>query len=277
MIEEEKKSQRKVIAPVVPVPVDTVVKKAENIFSTGFDEEPSGPTKQSSTTPAKISASKKNKIFEYRPPKFFNDYLVSGFNNNVLVTRYQPYQGGYGPITLSNNNPLNGIVRIGTSDLMEDVKFAGGYRISPNLDANEYVFTTQYLKKRIDYGVTYYRNTVKNPPIYTDTIFFDTKLHSNLYQLTVSYPFNKVRSLRINAAFRNDRYVKLANPAFPDQSLKGKDLVKKYALAHVEFIHDDAITPVLNIWNGLRWKIYWDYNAQIGNNVKTSAGDFPFT
>ncbi|NBY25432.1 MAG: hypothetical protein EBQ65_07150 [Chitinophagaceae bacterium] len=183
LIEEEKKSQRKVIAPVVPVPVDTVVKKAENIFSTGFDEEPSAPTKQSSTTPAKISASKKNKIFEYRPPKFFNDYLVSGFNNNVLVTRYQPYQGGYGPITLSNNNPLNGIVRIGTSDLMEDVKFAGGYRISPNLDANEYVFTTQYLKKRIDYGVTYYRNTVKNPPIYTDTIFFDTKLHSNLYQL----------------------------------------------------------------------------------------------
>ncbi len=160
---------------------------------------------------------------------------------------------------------------------MEDIKFAGGYRISPNLDANEYVFTTQYLKKRIDYGVTYYRNTVKNPPLYTDTIFFDTKLHSNLYQATVSYPFNKVRSLRINAAFRNDRYVKLANPAYPDQSLKGKDLVKKYALAHVEFVHDDAITPALNIWNGLRWKIYWDYNAQIGNNVKTEFGDFPFT
>ena len=133
------------------------------------------------------------------------------------------------------------------------------------------------MKKRIDYGFTYYRNTVKNPPIYTDTLFFDTKLHSNLYQLTVSYPFNKVRSLRINAGFRNDRYVKLANPAFPDQSLKGKDLVKKYALAHVEFIHDDAITPILNIWNGLRWKLYWDYNAQIGNNVKTSTGDFPFT
>jgi len=278
LIEEEKKNLRKPAVPVAPVPViDTTAKKTEPVFSTGFEEETTTAAAGSQAAPLKKQTTAKNKIFEYRPPKFFNDYLVSGFNNNVLVTRYQPYQGGYGPITLSNNNPLNGIVRIGTSDLMEDVKFAGGYRISPNLDANEYVFTTQYLKKRIDYGVTYYRNTVKNPPLYTDTIFFDTKLHSNLYQATVSYPFNKVRSLRINAAFRNDRYVKLANPAYPDQSLKGKDLVKKYALAHVEFVHDDAITPALNIWNGLRWKIYWDYNAQIGNNVKTESGDFPFT
>ena len=43
---------------------------------------------------------KKAKVFEYRPPKFFNDYLVSGFNNNVLVSRFQPYQGGNGPINL---------------------------------------------------------------------------------------------------------------------------------------------------------------------------------
>jgi hypothetical protein len=161
--------------------------------------------------------------------------------------------------------------------LMEDWKFAGGYRISPSLDANEYVFTTQYLKRRIDYGVTYYRNSVKSPPIYKDSLFFDAKLHSNLYQFSVSYPFNKVRSLRINAAYRNDRYVKLANPAYPDQSLKAKDDVLKYALAHIEFVHDDAITPALNIWNGLRWKIYWDYSAQIGKNQKNVSGDFPYT
>lgn len=276
LIEEDKKLQRKVISK--PLPVDTMAKKAADVFSTGFEDEPAGgvmATKDSDKASSLIR--KKGKIFAYRPPKFFNDYLVSGFNNNVLVTRYQPYQGGYGPITLSNNNPLNGIVRIGTSDLMEDWKFAGGYRISPSLDANEYVFTTQYLKRRIDYGITYYRNTVKSPPIYNDSLFFDAKLHSNLYQFSISYPFNKVRSLRINAAYRSDRYVKLANPAYPDQSLKAKDDVLKYALAHVEFVHDDAISPTLNIWNGLRWKIYWDYSAQIGKNEKNVTGDFPYT
>ncbi|MBM3413194.1 MAG: hypothetical protein FJY19_07435, partial [Bacteroidetes bacterium] len=155
LIEEEKKNLRKPAPSAVPLSViDTIAKPTEPLFNTGFEEEATAALTGAQTAPLKKQTPPKNKIFEYRPPKFFNDYLVSGFNNNVLVTRYQPYQGGYGPITLSNNNPMNGIVRIGTSDLMEDVKFAGGFRISPNLDANEYVFTTQYLKKRLDYGVT---------------------------------------------------------------------------------------------------------------------------
>ena len=91
--------------------------------------------------------------------------LVTGFNNNVLVSRFQPYQGGRRPINLGNGDPFNGMIRVGTSDLMEDWKFAGGFRISPDLKNNEYIFSTQYLKKRIDYGFTYYRNAVKNPPL----------------------------------------------------------------------------------------------------------------
>ena len=50
----------------------------------------------SGTEVVKESILKNAKVYEYRPPKFFNDYLVSGFNNNVLITRYQPYQGGLG-------------------------------------------------------------------------------------------------------------------------------------------------------------------------------------
>lgn len=102
---------------------------------------------------AKESVLKKAKVYEYRPPKFFNDYLVSGFNNNVLVTRYQPYQGGNGPIQLSNNDPLNGIIRLGTSDLFEDWKIAGGFRVSTDLTNNEYIFTTQYLKNGLTMGL----------------------------------------------------------------------------------------------------------------------------
>lgn len=278
LIEEEKKASRRVAPAISPVPETPLPPKANSIFNSGFEDEPTGKTPTAGiATGTAARKSARSKIFEYRPAKFFNDYLVSGFNNNVLVTRYQPYQGGRGPIQLSNNNPLNGILRLGTSDLMEDLKFAGGLRISPNLDANEYILTGQYLKKRIDYGFTYYRNTLKNPPLYNDSIFFDTKLHSNLYQATVSYPFNKVRSLRINAGYRSDRYVKLANPVYPDQSLKGKDNVLQYGLVHIELIHDDAISPALNIWNGLRYKVYFDYNAQIGSNAKNTFQSMPYT
>lgn len=280
VIEEEKKAARK--EAVQTIKTDTLTKKQQDFFNSGFEEDKPDSTKKvgdmvKADEIIKESVLKKAKVFEYRPPKFFNDYLVSGFNNNILVTRFQPYQGGYGPIQLSNNSPLNGIIRVGTSDLFEDWKFAGGFRISPDLTNNEYVFTTQYLKKRIDYGLTYYRVTVKNPALYTDSTSFNVRQYSNLYQATVTYPFSKIRSLRMNVGYRSDKYVKLANEFFPDESLKGKDDRLTYALAHLEFVHDDAISPALNIWKGLRWKIYFDYIAQVGKNTKTGSGDFPYT
>ena len=273
VIEEEKKAARK--EAVQTAKTDTLSKKQQDFFNTGFEEDKTDSTKKvgdivKADEIIKESVLKKAKVFEYRPPKFFNDYLVSGFNNNVLVTRFQPYQGGSGPIQLSNNDPFNGIIRLGTSDLFEDWKIAGGFRISPDLTNNEYVFTTQYLKKRIDYGFTYYRNTA----LYGSNVG-DVKLFSNLYQGTVTYPFNKIRSLRFNAGYRSDKYVFKGNKDFP-VTLDIEDEKQTYALAHIEFVHDDAISPVLNIWNGLRWKVYFDYNAQIGQNNVTGSGDFPY-
>ena len=283
VIEEEKKEARKEAAVQASRP-DSVTKKQNDFFNTGFEDEKTDSTnKTGQVVPADIAAKepilKKAKVYEYRPPKFFNDYVVSGFNNNVLVSRFQPYQGGNGPIQLSNGDPFNGILRVGTSDLFEDWKFAGGFRISPNLDNNEYVLSTQYLKKRIDYGLTYYRNTVLNPPLYDDSAFFNVRQYTNMYQVSVTYPFNRIKSLRFNVAYRSDKYVKLANEFFPDQSLRGKDERQTYALAHIEYVHDDAISPATNIWFGLRWKAYMDFNARIAktNPKGTTGGDHPTT
>lgn len=217
------------------------------------------------------------KLFEYRPPKFFVDYLVSGFNNNVLVTRYQPYAFGQGPIYLSNGNPFNGILRVGTSDLMEDWKFAGGFRISTDLKDNEYVLTTQYLKKRIDFGLTYYRSVLRNPPPYdSQDSAFNAKLFSNLYQVTVSYPFDRVRSIRFNVGFRSDKTVILSDDYWsPPDNLKRPDIKKQYGLLRAEYVHDDVLNPALNIWHGLRYKFYVDWNAKI-NKAGTEENPFIF-
>jgi len=276
IIEEEKKAARK--ESTFQLQVDTVTKKKTDVFNTGFEDEKVTTAETGKVVQTNVAARepvlKNAKVYEYRPPKFFNDYLVSGFNNNVLITRFQPYQGGQGPIQLSNGNPLNGIIRVGTSDLFEDWKFAGGFRISPDLNNNEYVLTSQYLKKRMDYGFTYYRNTVKDPPLYNDSAFF-TKQYSNLYQFTFSYPFNRIKSLRFNVAYRSDKYVALATDP---NSLKRTADRQTYALAHIEYVHDDAINPATNIWNGLRYKIYFDYNARISKtNPKNVTSDNPYT
>ena len=281
--EEEKKAAGKMTGFVPKT--DTLNQKQKDFFNSEFKDDTL--TKKDDSKLGNVVGSeeigkepilKKAKVFEYRPPKFFNDYLVSGFNNNVLVSRFQPYQGGAGPIQLSNGNSLNGILRVGTSDLFEDWKFAGGFRISPDLNNTEYIFTTQYLKKRIDYGLTYYRTAQKI--LEEDTVnnqleTFLKKIYTNLYQVSLTYPFNRIQSLRFNVAFRGDKFVTLLTDSL---SAKVKDRQLNYALAHIEYVHDDAISPATNIWVGLRWKAYVDVNAQVSKKIGTTKlSGHPYT
>jgi hypothetical protein len=275
VMEEEKFSQSK--TDIKPPPDST--KKQDDFFQNEFQEERKdtsqlGRVVETVQLPQREPVLKKSKLFEYRPPKFFNDYIVSGFNNNVLITRYQTYAGGAGPINLSNGNPFNGILRVGTSDLFEDWKFAGGFRLSTDLKDNEYILSTQYLKKRIDYGLTYYRNSQRI--IYSDRDGdFVSKLFTNLYQGSVAYPFDRVRSIRFNAAFRSDRIVILADDLnLPPTTLSKKDSIYNYGLLHMEYVHDDAINPALNIWYGLRYKFYVDWNTRLN---KVGSQDNPYT
>ncbi len=262
-------------------PTDTT-RKADNFFENEFKDEKKDTTQLGNVVesveqiPAKEPVLRKAKLFEYRPPKFFNDYLVSGFNNNVLITRYQTYAGGQGPIQLSNGDPFNGMLRVGTSDLMEDWKFAGGIRLNTDLKNNEYVMSAQYLKKRIDYGITYYRSTQRVG--YGDQQgIFTSKLFTNLYQGSVAYPFDRVRSIRFNAAFRSDKIVILADDLNqPPLTLEKEDIKKHYAILHAEYVHDDAINPALNIWYGLRYKLYLDWNAKI-NKTNGISADNPYS
>src|SRR4029078_13123617 len=173
----------------------------EDIFQNEFSNEPKDTTGSDNTLndvqpPTVLSAAR---LYEYKPPKFSTDYLVSGFNNSVLVNRFQQYQGGAGPITLSSSTALNGIVRIGTSDIMEDLKFSGGYRLSTNLKDNDWLFQFQNLRKRVDWGVTYYRNVQE-----ISAGNYPGKLLSNLYQGSLSYPFDVTKSLRVNLGYRSD-------------------------------------------------------------------------
>lgn len=281
VIEEEKKAANK-MTTVLPK-TDTLTQKQNDFFNTGFENEKPDSSKLGKVVTSEIitkeSVLKKAKVYEYRPPKFFNDYLVSGFNNNVLITRFQPYGGPpQSPIQLSNGDPLNGILRVGASDLFEDWKFAGGFRISPDLNNNEYIFTIQYLKKRIDYAFTYYRNSTKlnlnfGGPAFT----YLAKEFTNLYQGTVTYPFNRIQSLRLNLAIRRDKDVVVTDRDRPE-TLTIPDLKITTALVHLEYVHDDVINPATNIWNGLRYKIYTDVNAEVINKFGTQKrDDHPFT
>lgn len=243
--------------------VDTV-KKAKDFFQNEFaDEKPDSNSaaiqNQLLASQPKTSVLNSSRLFDYRL-KFSSDYALVGFTNNILINRYQPYGGGSGPIRLNNGNDFNFTFRVGTSDLMEDQKFVGGIRFGTNLSDKDVFFTYQNLRKRFDWGLTYYRSNVSN--FYNTS--FNTMLYTNLYQANVTYPFNEVKSLRATVGLRTDRGVLRSydnNSGLPDpNALKYNDTVSKYIVSRIEYVHDNTVSPTQNIWVGLRYKVYFDVN-----------------
>ncbi len=247
-------------------------KPVEDFFQTEFKDEkrdsaqrqPSGGQVVELTGPIKESVIKKAKVYEYRPPKYFTDYVVSGFNNTVFtINKFQPYGGGRGPIYLSNGNSFNGMIRMGTSDLMEDYKFTGGVRIASNLRDNDVLFNFTNQRKRFDWGVTYFRSTVE----YSDAKQFETYYLANL-----KYPLDRVRSIRASVG---PRFSRISFKSLGRPSLLEPDIKASYAQMSLEYVHDNTITPASNIWNGLRYKIFTDFFAQM-SDAGTDVGRMIF-
>jgi len=212
------------------------------------------------------------KLYPYKPLKFATDYVVAGFNNNVLGTRYQVYTGGSGPISLSSNTGLNGIINLGTADIMEDIKISGGFRLSTNLKDNDWLFQFSNLRKRVDWGLMYYR-TVQEVSFGDSTGTYPGKLISNLYQGSVSYPFDELRSLRLNFGIRKDNVIQSGVDV---TSLSQPSVSKTYSLAHLEYVYDNTLNPAQNIWNGIRYKAYMDFNTQVSKLAPGQEGHNTF-
>jgi hypothetical protein len=261
-----------------PVVVDTVRHAPKNFFQNEFANDTTsaansggiaGNAGNSDLGNATESNQQHNyiqqtKLFNYRL-KFSADYLLAGVTNNILVNRFQPYAGGAGPIQLNNGSAINWSFRAGVSDLMEDIKFIGGIRFGTTLKDKDFFFSFQNLKHRVDWGITYYRSTQSN---FFNTTPYDNQLYTNLYQFNVAYPFDQVRSLRATFGLRKDLGV--IKPA--DQfSLNVSDTSAQYLVGHIEYVYDNTINPAQNIWNGLRWKVYFDMTEPIAGTTGGSG------
>lgn len=218
--------------------------------------------------PGEPSVLSRAKLYPYKPLKFATDYIVAGFNNDVLGTRYQIFQGGAGPVTLTSNSGLDGTLRMGIADIMEDIKISGGYRLSTNLKDNDWLLQFNNLRKRFDWGLTYYRTVqALNFGLDSSGTIYPGKIFSNLYQAGISYPFDVTRSIRLSVGVRKDREVV---STFDNISLNTPNSSKTYGLFHLEYVYDNTLNPAQNIWDGIRYKAYIDYNSQIS---KVAVGE----
>jgi hypothetical protein len=251
------------------------------------------------------------KLFDYKL-KFSVDNFTAGFNNDVLVTKYQPYTGAL-PINLAGQDAFSGMLKASIFDLFEDIRFTGAVRLpffgsgssssqvgtsetatfQPGSGsffdgASEYYLRVDYLKHLFDYSLIYYRETqVGN---YTDPVVlqsqypYDAKAYTNLWQGVVKYPFNKVASLRLSFGLRMDKIqIRPDINGFPPLGsidsaglLSGPLDKQTYGLVHLEYVYDNTLLKATDIWNGLRYKFYFDWNTQLNTPQGAAEGKYGY-
>ncbi len=256
-------------------PTDSTKKKEDDFFQSEFaNEKPdTASTNSTKNLVSKYSTRDdenilaKARLYKYKPVKFSIDKGGAGFISGVLINKYQPYGGGAGPIKLGSGTPLSGLTKMSTSDLLEDIKINGAYRIGTNLKDNEWLLNYQNLKRRLDWGLTFYRN-VQGVEFTGASIPLGGRTYSNLYQINLAYPFTKTKSLRFTTGVRSDNTVLFAN-VISQGTLTYKDpsLKTLYSMSKLEFVYDNSMNMAQNIWHGERAKVYAEWNRQINKSL----------
>ncbi|HRH67488.1 MAG TPA: hypothetical protein PLU53_14385, partial [Bacteroidia bacterium] len=180
---------------------------------------------------------------------FSSTYFVSQLDNTLLNQSYQLFTGGG---AIYYNPGLNGFFKLGISDLMEDFRITGGFKLAGDLNSNEYFLSYENLKNRFDKQVTFYRQALLLPE-------YGAKLHSHEMRFSGKWPFSDVSAVRGSIAYRNDRLVALATDynslTFPNQFLH-------WMSGRVEYVFDNTLPTGVNLFNGTRFKIFGEYYKQ---------------
>jgi Tol biopolymer transport system component len=279
-------------------PVLDTSKKQQDFFENGFEKEKTDstaanrPVVQSESQRKEESVLSRAKLLDYKL-KFSADNFTAGFNNDVLINKYQPYTGSL-PIQMGGD-AFDAMFKASVFDLFEDLRFTGALRLplfggssatpvnnsaSSNFvpgnssffdGSGEWYVRVDYLKRLFDYSLIYYRETQVGASLATvdssTQAYFDAKSYTNLWQGVIKYPFDKVRSLRFSFGVRTDK-IKLrpdgSSPTIDTLALSAPDQAKQtYGLTHLEYVYDNTVLKATNIWNGLRYKAYIDFNTQL--------------
>jgi hypothetical protein len=185
--------------------------------------------------------------------EYFVNQLVTQLDFNFLNTTYQPFTGGSSPIYL--NPGFNALFKLGVIDLMEDYRITGGFRISIDLDNNEFFLAFDNFKKRLDKTLVFHRQAMENVTEYSLV-----KIRSHDVQYVIKWPFSNVLSLKGTGIVRWDKTIYASTDI---QNLKEPTLNEYWAGIKAELIFDNTRPRGLNIFYGTRWKIFGEYYQRI--------------
>lgn len=182
--------------------------------------------------------------------------VITKFDFDFANQLYQRYTGiGSCPYV---NPGMGAVVKFALKDLFEDHQVEGGFRYSFNSNSTEYFLSLENRKKRMDKKYVFQRQTIKT----SDGIsLFQGYIHQAKYIL--KYPLNEVASVRGTFNLRYDRSITESTDAYnlqlPDEHIIWNG-------AKLEFVFDNTISKGLNLYNGLRCKLFAEYYKEISKS-----------
>ncbi|MCT4561340.1 MAG: hypothetical protein N4A41_08190 [Crocinitomicaceae bacterium] len=167
--------------------------------------------------------------------------------NSFLNQNYQKYEG---PSTSFRNPSLSGLFSLRVADYYENYVLTGYVRIPTSRGSGEFLFELDFLKKRWDKRISYYRRGYE-----TATSVGLSKSVSHQLGSAWIYPFTEVLSFRTSLYARMD----IQTPVGTDPVALERELGYEYAGGTVtSLVFDNARWIHGNAWKGIRAKLFFD-------------------
>lgn len=198
---------------------------------------------------------------------FFQDNFTVRFDNMFDNPQYQPFTGFVSGDILNQGFNMN--FKVGVMDLMHDYRIIAGLRttfqplpgtsLTPNA---EFVIGVADFKNRWDKYYTYTRRS----QVQFLALNNFRRLINNEFNYKVIFPFNPVSGIRLSAGYRIDENIRLATDFNNlDEPINYTD----YAIARTAYVYDNSRKIGLNLYAGLRYKIFGEYYR---NLTKSESG-----
>lgn len=207
-----------------------------------------------------VSSGRKPDHVQQKPDKirqrvYFTSWYKEQFSTRIdrafLNQSYQPLTENTGYI----NPSINGLIRFGLSDLMEDYRITAGIRLSGNFSGNEYLLAFQDQKKRLDKTYTFHRQSIQS------SISDGIRLYVHTLSSRFSWPFSPVSRINGNLAYRNDRRVYLSADL---SGLRAPNEISHWVQPNLEYVFDNTFPLNGNMMSGTRMKISTEFFIKPG-------------
>ena len=184
--------------------------------------------------------------------------LITQADFSFLNTSYQQFEGGTSPIYL--NTGFNALFMIGINDLFEDHRITGGFRLSLDLESNEFMFSYEDLSRRLDRQLVLYRQSLSSSE--GGTVYRQT---ANSIFYILKFPFNKTNSLRFTL---KGRYETNVIRSLSDNSLQAPNAQHLWGGVKLEYVFDSSKELYTNLWRGTKLKLFAEYEQRAEKETK---------